>query len=540
MKSIRWYGPTLILLITALLVMIAGPRVASNLAHEYDTAQHIQIGDKLDSNPTLDQLSRAFKDVARFVEPSVVHIQVYAKAPSRRGSTGGGNPLEEELLRRFFGDRLPPGHPQAIPDDQPQTPAPPQGNPPDNSKYDVPQQYGNGSGWVYDKDGHIITNYHVVFRDDVKALADRVVVRFHDGSEREATVQGVDPKTDVAVLKVKGDGLIPATRAPEPVEQGEIVFAFGSPFRFEFSMSQGIVSAKGRHLGILRESQGYENFIQTDAAINPGNSGGPLTDVRGKVVGMNSAIATRTGAYNGLGFAIPVDMVARVADQLIKQGKVNRGYLGIYIEDLDARMAKTFNYTGPGVLVTNPIAGGPAEKAGIQRGDIITKVNGKDVATADQLRNLVANLPPETSVPLEVFRAGKTISVEVSIGLLPDQLSSAAADEQNEAPPPEAQSKEVLRKLGLESVIPMTRALASRYRLEFTPGVLVMDVRRGSVADSVELRRGSIITDVMGTKVTTVDELTAELNKVEPGTGVRISVRDGNVDRFVLLELPKE
>jgi serine protease Do len=238
-------------------------------------------------------LSEAFKDVARVVEKSVVSITVYSKRPP----TGG---IPEELL-----PLLPPGRA-------------PKGNS-EFDDYDVPQQYGSGSGWIYDTKGHIITNNHVIDG------ADRIVVRFYDGSERDAKVVGVDTKTDIAVVKVKGDDLHPAKRADKPVDQGEIVFAFGSPFRFDFSMSQGIVSAKGRQLGILRGAQGYENFIQTDAAINPGNSGGPLTNIYGEVVGMNTAIASRTGAYNGLGFAIPVRMVEQVGDQLIENGKVSRG-----------------------------------------------------------------------------------------------------------------------------------------------------------------------------------------------------------------------
>ncbi|NJL31408.1 MAG: PDZ domain-containing protein, partial [Phycisphaerales bacterium] len=247
---------------------------------------------------------------------------------------------------------------------------------------------GSGSGWVYSADGHIITNNHVIEE------ADRIEVRFFNGESMDAVVVGTDPKTDVAVIKVDATKLHASTLATEPVEQGEIVFAFGAPFRFEFSMSQGIVSGQGRQLGILAERQGYENFIQTDAAINPGNSGGPLTNIYGQVVGMNTAIASRTGAFNGLGFAIPIDMVKKVVDELIATGTVQRGYLGIFIEELDPRMARTFGYDGKGVLVTNPIDGGPAAEAGVQRGDIITKVEGKPVSTPDELRNLVADLAP--------------------------------------------------------------------------------------------------------------------------------------------------
>ncbi len=521
MRSIRWYGPTLILLITALLVMLAGPGAARRIAHQYDETRIQLVKETLAQNPTLEELSNAFKKVATVVEPSVVHIQVYARQEA--GANRGGAPtLRDEMLRRFFGDRIPP---ELMPEEAPR------GEPNDDlDRFNVPQQYGNGSGWVYDNQGHIITNNHVV------EGADKIMVRFNDGSERQATVRGTDPKTDVAVLKVEGGNLHPASLAPNAVDQGEIVFAFGSPFRFEFSMSQGIVSAKGRRLGIIGGG-GYENFIQTDAAINPGNSGGPLTNVRGEVVGMNSAIATRTGSYNGLGFAIPVDMVQRVADQLIAKGKVARGYLGVYIEDLDARMARTFGFEGQGVLVAQPpIAGTPAEKAGMKRGDIITSVNGRDVASADELRNYVATLEPEKSVPVTIFRNGKIEKLDVVIGLLPDQIAAAGreATPNGDGTATEAQ---ILRKLGLESVRTFTREMATQARTTFTPGVLVWTVRPGSVAASQMIRRGSIITDVMGTAVTDAEQLATELAKHDLTKGVRLSIRDGDIDRFVLLQL---
>ncbi len=547
MRSVRWYGPTLVLLVTALLVMLAGPGVARRIAHQYDETRIELVKDTLTNNPTLEELSSAFKKVATVVEPSVVHIQVYARQESQ--ARRGGSDPREEMLRRFFGDRIPQellpdeGAPGSAPGSAPEngpgndSETAPGRNPRqrgqdqgDFDKYNVPQQYGNGSGWVFDDQGHIITNNHVI------EGADKIVVRFHDGSEREAKVQGTDPKTDVAVLKVEGGNLHPAKLAAGPVEQGEIVFAFGSPFRFEFSMSQGIVSAKGRRLGIIGNG-GYENFIQTDAAINPGNSGGPLTNVLGDVVGMNSAIATRTGSYNGLGFAIPVDMVKRVAEQLIAKGKVARGYLGVYIEDLDARMARTFGFEGQGVLVAQPpIAGTPAEKAGLKRGDIITGINGRDFANADELRNYVASLEPEKIVEVTVFRSGKTEKLDVTIGLLPDQMAAAGRESVPNGGGV-ATEAQVLRKLGLESVRTFTQDMADQARMTFTPGVLVWSVRQGSVAASEMIRRGAIITDVMGKAVTNVDELVAELKRHDLAKGVRLSVRDGDTDRFVLLQL---
>ena len=520
MNRIRWYGPTVALLITILAVLLAGPPVARQLAYEYDAAKIVHVRDSQKANPSLAELSDAFKKVAKIVEKSVVSIEVYSKKRA-----AGNAELEDQLRKHFFGpDGLQPRGRSGEKQDE-------------FEDYDVPQQYGNGSGWVYDDKGHLITNNHVVDG------ADRIVVRFHDGSERDATIVGVDAKTDVAVIKVKGDKLHPAARSKETVDQGEIVFAFGSPFRFEFSMSQGIVSAKGRQLGILRGNQGYENFIQTDAAINPGNSGGPLTNIYGEVVGMNTAIASRTGSYNGLGFAIPIKMVENVADQIIEKGKVSRGYLGVYIRDLTPQLGKSFGYEGKGVLVENPIEGSPGEKAGMKRGDIITKIDDHPVTTADELRGYVAEQKPGAKLKVEIHRLenptdtkGKTLMLDVIIEEQPAQsvagrIAPGAADDHPEA--------KVLGKAGIEAET-MTEDLSRQLGVKFVKGALVTRVRPGSAAEAAGLTRGLIVTDVMGKPITDVKSLTAELGKHDLNQGVRISVTDGEAQRFVFLELPKK
>jgi len=528
MTRIRWYGPTIVLLITVLLVMILGPNVVRNLAWEHTDARIQLVQNELGSNPTLAELSDSFRKVAQVVEPSVVNIEVYRQVDrnARRGGMDG-----RDLFERFF--RGQPGQPE---------PEPREREEPDEQfdQYNVPQRVGNGSGWVYDAQGHIITNNHVV------AEADRIKVRFADGTERDAEVIGTDPNTDVAVIKVEDTKVHPAKLAPNAVAKGDIVFAFGSPFRFEFSMSQGIVSGKGRQLGILNTRDrrgriirsGYEDFIQTDAAINPGNSGGPLTNIYGEVIGMNTAIATRSGTYNGLGFAIPAEMVQNVVDQIIDTGKVRRGYLGVYIEDLDEKMARTFNYDGQGVLVVDPIKGGPADKAGLQRGDIITQVQGAPVTSADELRHLIASYPPGTELELGIVRNGKTLDRTLTIGELPESIAANPQGQATPEQPPEPEKAEVLSKLGVTEVMSLTESLAERNELPIKKGVLIREVRPLSQAAAAGLRPGMVITHVQGVAVDAVDKLITELSKHDLAQGVRISVQAGDANRFVLLELP--
>jgi len=524
MGRIRWYGPTLVLLVTVLVVMIAGPRLTQNLAHAHKSAEIRLIQQSLENSSSLAQMSEAFRNVAKVVEPSVVHIRISQQF--RNSGRNFRNPLEQ-----FFG---PYGRPQE--DDRQR-----QEGGEDLQRYNSLRPLGAGSGWVFDDQGHIVTNNHVVTLRDQETVADEIKVKFHDGSERIARVVGRDPKTDIAVLKVDGP-VIKASTAGENVEQGDIVFAFGSPLQFQFSMSQGIVSATGRtSIGILRSQGGYENFIQTDAAINPGNSGGPLTNIYGQVIGMNTAIASRTGQFAGIGLAIPIDDVVHVVQQLIERGEVARGFIGIQINDLDPMMAQTFGFKGHGVLVDLPVPGSPAEKAGIQSGDIITGVNGKNYKTAAELRNNVSKYAPGTKLEVEYFRNGKTHTVDVVIAQVPDQMAMSRGQfrDRPEADP-SADDFETLRKLGLERVSTMTEGLAARYRLDFREGVLVESVRRGSSAFASGISRSAVITSVMGKSVRSVQELVDEIKKHDLTKPIRVRVMQGNSGGFRLLQLPKE
>lgn len=535
MGRIRKIGLTIALLVTTLLVMAIGPHVIQQMAWAEAEARITLIRDSLEQNASLAQLSDAFRHVAEVVEPSVVHIQVSVKqsAPLHDRTHS-----KKEWLKRFFGphgfelDPHLPGQPWEDEDDLQDEHDKDQSDE-ELDRYSVPQVVGTGSGWVYDRDGHVVTNYHVV------KGADRMTVRFQDGTESTAHVVGTDPKTDVAVIKIDGHGLHPAVLAKEPIEQGDIVFAFGSPFGFEFSVSQGIVSAKGRQLGILSRG-GYENFIQTDAAINRGNSGGPMTNIYGQVVGMNTAIASRSNGFQGLGFAIPVGMLRPVVEQLINQGKVSRGYLGVFIADLDPKLARTFNYQGDGVLVEDPIEGGPAQEAGIDRGDIITGINGQPVRSASELRQTIASLTPETKLSLDLFRNGQKLTVQLTISELPDEKKVSARHQKEDVTQQsdvDQSSKKLLRKLGFGSVVTLTKKTGKQFNVKLTPGVLVRSVRRHSAAAAAGIVEGQVITSVMGVKVDSVEQLVGELKRHDINQGIRVSVIDGDVERFALLEL---
>lgn len=545
MNRIRWYGPTVVLLLTAVVVMILGPSLTREIAHAHKSEELRLVRNELQGNGTLAELSASFRQVASVVRPSVVHIQTSVKGRRNVQGQGGRSPLDDPRWRWFFGpDGMPRGEQQQ--EDNNDNPAE------DMSQFDVPQPSGTGSGWVFGEDGYIVTNNHVVTLGDRRTLADEIHIKFADGSRYEATVVGTDPKTDIAVLKVDGVKFHAAQRGADTVEQGDMVFAFGSPFQYDFSMSQGIVSAKGRDIGIIG-ADGYERFIQTDAAINPGNSGGPLTNIYGQVVGMNTLIASRTGAFNGLGFAIPVGLIERVANDIIDDGKVTRGYLGIAIADLDRRMAKSMGLeSGNGVLVRYPMPGTPAEKAGIKTGDIITSVDGRPVRNTSDLRFLVADKRPGENLRIELFREGKSIEIDVAVAELPedDQMASARGTGPTPQKPQTEDDlndddRELLLHIGFESVATFTPQMAEQLNVDHTPGVVVQRVRRNSAAWGGQFAPRTIITKVKNTTVATPADLAKVLRKLDLAGGVHVQVLTANpageglVPGFRLLEFDR-
>ena len=348
-----------------------------------------------------------------------------------------------------------------------------------------------GSGFIVSPDGVILTNAHVV--DD----ADEVTVKLTDRREFKAKVVGLDKPSDVAVLKIDAKNL-PTVRIGDPqrVRVGEWVLAIGSPFGFENSVTAGIVSAKSRAL----PDESYVPFLQTDVAVNPGNSGGPLFDMQGEVIGINSQIYTRSGGYQGLSFAIPIDVAMKVERQLLDYGKVSRGRLGIMIQEVDQRLADSFGLNKPaGALVSGVENGSPAEQAGIEPGDVILKFNGQDIERSEQLPPLVADIPPGKSVKVKVWHDRKAEELSVRVG----EVKAVSAGKRQET-----QSK---GKLGL-AVRPLSGD--EQKQADVSGGLLVQDVSDGPAARA-GIQPGDVILAVNGSKVATVEQLRALVDSNE-------------------------
>ncbi|NNF43287.1 MAG: DegQ family serine endoprotease [Phycisphaerales bacterium] len=442
-------------------------------------------------------LSQAFKLVAKAVSPSVVHITAIGKTP-----TAPAAGLNDDMLRRFFGDRMPPGF-------TPPGYTPPNGTP-------QPRPRGSGSGLIVSTDGHIVTNHHVV------ADASVIEVRLEDGREYEATLVGADPESDIAVVKVSADDLVPATIGnSDALEVGDWVVAIGNPFGLDHTVTAGIVSATGRSgMGLAT----FENFIQTDAAINPGNSGGPLVNLRGEVIGINTAISSRSGGNNGVGFAVPSSMFQHVLDSILDDGKVERGWLGVNVQAMSADLARSFDFDGNGVLIADVLANGPALDAGIKAGDIVTAVNGKPVATPTELVNAVATSDPGTRVNLAIERNGRSKKIAVVLGERPGPQRLAA----------NANPSRVTGEYGV-AVETLNDELANRLGTDTTKGVVITRVMPDSPAARAGLRTGEIILEIAGERVENAQDFTRVLGDQADDRAVRLRVESRGGVRFVML-----
>jgi serine protease Do len=410
----------------------------------------------------------SFAPVVKKVAPAVVKVEVSAKIA--KASMPEGISPEDPVWRRFFGDQF--------------------GGRMPNRQFSTPRQQGLGSGVIVTKDGYILTNNHVVDG------ADEVKVSLQDGREFKAKIIGRDPKSDVAVIKIDAKDLpVVAMADSAKVQVGDVVLAVGNPFGVGQTVTTGIVSATGRgNLGI----EDYEDFIQTDAAINPGNSGGALVDVEGRLIGINTAIYSRTGGNQGIGFAIPTDLARDVMASLISDGKVTRGYLGVMIQDVTPALAKEFKLKDhTGALVGDVVPKGPADKAGFKAGDVVLEFNGKQVPDSRRLRLNVGTVKPGSTVPVKILRDGSTKTLEVTIQTQPGAQEVAKGNSP-------ATDNGTLNGVGVGDLDSQTREQLKVP--ESVKGVVITEVQPDSPAAEAGLKQGDIIQEINRQPVKNAEE----------------------------------
>lgn len=388
---------------------------------------------------------------------------------------------------------------------------------------DVPQgqlkTHALGSGFIISEDGLILTNNHVVEK------ADEIKIKTLGGSEYDAKVVGRDPKTDIALIQIKVKGKLPKPAKlgdSEAIRVGDWVIAVGNPFGLGNTVTAGIISAKGRVIGAGQ----YDDFLQTDAAINPGNSGGPLFNLNGEVVGINTAIVAQG---QGIGFATPVNMAKDILDQL-KSGKVIRGWLGIMIQDITPELAESFGTSeSKGVIIADVIPDSPAESGGLKRGDIVEKLNGKQVENANQLSRSVAAMKPDSAATIDVIRDGKPVSVKLTIGTMPEEIT------QRKAGVPKTESA-----WGI-TVQNLTPELAQKFGLdEKETGVIITELAAGSAAAEARLRLGDIVKEVNRQRIQNVRDWKQATEKMKAGEPLLLLLKRGPNTFYVAIKAAKE
>jgi len=435
-------------------------------------------------------LSKMFTTVAEKATEAVVYIKAELGAEEddlQSEQRSSQDPFNDEFFNKFF------GYPYRKAPKQP--------------------QISQGSGFFVSPNGHILTNAHVVKNSS------KITIVLHDGREMKAKVIGHDSSTDVAVIKVDGKRLPYIELGDsEEIDLAEWVLAIGSPFQLRATVTAGIVSAKGRHN--LRITD-FEDFIQTDAAINPGNSGGPLINLKGEVIGINTAIVSKSGGYLGIGFAIPSNMAKHVMQQLLDNGTVTRGFLGVALQPLDQDMADAFGLERPeGALVAEVVRGSPADKGGLKQGDIIIGYNGTPVKAIGSLRNEIAMQKPGSTITLRVNRNGKVLNLTIKLTAQADANAGS----------------EFIKKLGME-VEPLSSELSNK--LGYGPGdegVVVTKIKPGSTAATAGIRPGLLILAINHKKVTTLEEFHDSLKETK-NNRILILAKQGNVTRFYSLKV---
>ena len=442
-----------------------------------------------------------FTELVEQVGPSVVNIRTLEKVRQPEVATGAPDEEMQEFFRRFFG--------VPIPNLPRQSPRQIRQQPPEEA-----QPKGVGSGFILTSDGYIMTNAHVVDG------ADEVVVTLTDKREFKAKIVGADKRTDVAVVKIQASGL-PAVKVGDVgrLKVGEWVMAIGSPFGLDNTVTAGIVSAKQRDTG------DYLPFIQTDVAINPGNSGGPLINMRGEVVGINSQIYSRSGGFMGISFSIPMDEAMRVSEQLRATGRVTRGRIGVQIDQVPKEVAESIGLgKAQGALIRGVEEGSPADKAGIEAGDIITRFDGKTIEKASDLPRMVGNTRPGTRVALTVFRRGASKELSITVAELPAD-KSVAQQSQQERPGSAAAAPWGLAVTELSD--------AQKRELRVRGGVRIEAV--ADAAARAGLREGDVILAVANTEVLNVRDFNAVLSRQDKGRPVSLLIRRGDMAQYVLV-----
>lgn len=433
-------------------------------------------------------ISKVFTAVAKEAMPAVVYIkaeggddELDAYSPRSR------DPFDEEFFNRFFGRP--------------------------NRKEQKKAPISQGSGFFVSSDGYILTNAHVVKN------AKKITILFHHGREMQAKLVGIDPSTDIGVIKVEGEGFDYVDLGnSDDLEVGEWVIAIGSPFQLQATVTVGVVSAKSRQNLSITD---FDDFIQTDAAINPGNSGGPLLNLQGQVIGINTAIVSRTGGgHIGIGFAIPSNMAKPIMEQLIHNGSVTRGYLGVALQPLDQDMADAFELDRPeGALVAQVVKGSPADKAGLKQGDIIVHYNKTPVKSIGSFRNEISLMKPGSKITLKVNRGGKIITLKAVLGSHGEGGSSGT-----------------LQKLGME-VEALSPELASKLGFSAAEeGVVITKIKPGSTAAKAGMRPGFLILAVNHKKVNSVEEFNEALKDTK-NNRLLILAKQGNVTKFYSIKL---
>jgi serine protease Do len=467
--------------------LLAGAGISGAIDRYYSGGQVVPIA-SVTAPSAVSQGLPDFAGLAKRVGPSVVNvstIQIRKTAQDMPSPFGDDDPMGE-FWQRFFGGRVPRG-PQ--------------------------RQSGLGSGFIIDSNGTILTNYHVVDG------AQKITITLSDGKSYEAKVIGKDQKSDIAVIKIDAGRNLPAVTLGDSdrLEVGEWVMAIGNPFGLDHTVTSGIVSAKGRQIG----AGPYDNFIQTDASINPGNSGGPLINLRGEVVGINTAIFSQSGGNIGIGFAIPTNSVKELLPQLKDKGKVVRGYLGTTVQKITPEIADSLSLKqARGALVAEVMKDSPAERAGVKTGDVIVEFDHKEVKDSADLPLQVARVSPGTTVQVKVLRDGKEATLALTVGEMKENEVVASVQEGD---------------LGM-SVQPVTPELAQRMDLDRSEGLVITAVKRGSAAEEAGLRSGDVITQMNRRPVKNLADYNRELTASDQGKSILLLVRRGQASIFLALK----